>query len=162
MNRNAKGRRLYAVIGLVALIAGEANAAERIGGMRQEPLRPPSGSQRSIAPPSRPDETRQPGRQDPESNAPMPGSARITFRGTRYVVTEGRWYRQQGKELVEVLPPDGAMVSDLPAGYEVRWLGGVPYFHANGTYYIWRERQRSYEIVRAPPGADAGQPAAGP
>jgi hypothetical protein len=36
----------------------------------------------------------------------------------------------------------------------MRWIGGVPYFYADGLYYIWRERPRRYEIMQSPPPAE--------
>jgi hypothetical protein len=49
------------------------------------------------------------------------------------------------------------MVRDLPDGYTMRWIGGVPYFYADGLYYVWREGSRRYEILQSPPSAAGRQ-----
>ncbi len=47
--------------------------------------------------------------------------------------------------------PAGVLVRELPKGYAMRWIGGAPYFYADGLYYVWRERLRLYEIMRSAP-----------
>jgi hypothetical protein len=141
-------------------IAGQLPAAERggpPGGMRQEPM-DRSAASRNLRTPAKP----------PESTAiPAPRASRlplpedrnalgmsITHRGTRYLVSGGQWYEQRGRDLVATIPPAGVMVRDLPDGYSMRWIGGVPYFYADGLYYVWRERPRRYEIMQTPPAAE--------
>lgn len=119
------------------------------GGLRQEPL-PSSGK----APERVPESTRAP----TTVRVPAPPSPlSITHRGTHYVVTAGQWYEQRGRDLVAVSAPAGVMVKDLPAGHSMRWIGGAPYFYADGLYYVWRERQRRYEILPQPPAQDAAR-----
>jgi hypothetical protein len=77
--------------------------------------------------------------------------ASIKYRGTQYVVTDGQWYERRGRDLVAVTPPSGVLVRDLPKGHTMRWIGGVPYFYADGLYYVWREGSRRYEILQSPP-----------
>jgi hypothetical protein len=72
-------------------------------------------------------------------------------------VNAGRWYEQRGDKLRAISPPQGVLVPELPRGYSMRWVGGVPYFYADGLYYLWRERKRSYEVLPTPPVGDAGQ-----
>jgi hypothetical protein len=133
-------------------------AADRGGGLRQVPLMPPSGMKSgSITSPSpSPPEVTEPSSLPPEARQP-PDSVVITFRGDRYIVSAGRWYKQRGDKLRAIEPPQGMHVPELPQGYSMRWVGGVPYFYADGLYYLWRERKRSYEVLPTPPAGDAGQ-----
>ena len=84
-----------------------------------------------------------------------PESTSITYRGTRYLINSGRWYEQRGTDLVPVTAPAGVLVEELPASHSMRWVGGVPYFYADGLYYVWRERARRYEIMQSPPAGDS-------
>lgn len=92
-----------------------------------------------------------PGSAPPEERGRRTDSASITHRGTRYLVSDGRWYEQRGDDLIAVAPPAGVLVESLPDGYSMRWVGGVPYFYADGLYYVWRERSRRYEILKTAP-----------
>jgi hypothetical protein len=56
-----------------------------------------------------------------------------------------------------VAPPIGFTVAVLPPYYTTLWLGGFPYFYADGAYYMWRERERHYEVVEAPAGAETSR-----
>jgi hypothetical protein len=148
--------------GCLLAITGQALAAERggpPGGMRQEPL-DRGAANRSLRVPGKPPETTGiPASRNatrlplPEDRSPLGMS--ITHRGTRYLVSGGQWYEQRGRDLVATIPPAGVLVRDLPDGYSMRWIGGVPYFYADGLYYIWRERPRRYEIMQSPPPAEA-------
>ncbi len=147
--------------GCMLASTGQLPAAERgggpPGGMRQEPLDRGAGDRnRNLRVPGKPPETtgipasRSATRLPvPEDRSPLGMS--ITHRGTRYLVSGGQWYEQRGRDLVAAAPPAGVMVRDLPDGYAMRWIGGVPYFYADGLYYIWRERPRRYEIMQSPP-----------
>jgi hypothetical protein len=186
-HRACTPRALLAVAGLALGFGGAAAAAERAGGMRQPmdgpamrqpmdsgssmrptfPGEPPSGptrgeSGRHTAPsrtlPPTPGLVSTPPGQLVEDRGRRADSASITHRGTRYVINDGHWYEQRGGELVAVAPPAGVLVESLPDGYSMRWVGGVPYFHADGLYYVWRERSRRYEILQTPP-ADERAPA---
>jgi hypothetical protein len=142
MNRATTGFFSGLVAAVMLLAVLPVAAAERAGGLRQEPLGVPPSVKRpatttTVTP--RSDDAAQPQE-----------AALITYRGARYVVSEGRWYRQKGDKLEAVPQPEGVLVPALPSGYSMKWVGGVPYFHANGIYYVWRERKRSYEIVPAP------------
>jgi hypothetical protein len=149
-----------ALVAACALLAAAPLAgAERTGGIRQAPLIPPSGMKSgsiSTAPSSRPGDT-EPSGTSPADIRELPDSVVITHRGTRYVVSAGRWYRQRGDKLRAISPPQGVLVQELPQGYSMRWVGGVPYFYADGLYYIWRERKRSYEVLPTAPAGDMGQ-----
>ncbi len=150
---------------VIAVASASSLAAERgPGGVRQQPLEPPARSGENPAvrpakpPPSRPGITGMPGwsaSRQPESGLQRPDPASFTHRGTRYLVSEGRWYEQRGTDLVAVNPPAGVLVETLPEGYSIRWVGGVPYFFADGLFFVWRERNRQYEILQNPPGAES-------
>lgn len=120
------------------------SAAADPGGLRQQPL-----------PPLRESTAREPAAQPPVPPVARPATPlSVTHRGTRYLVREGQWFEQRGAEYVVVAPPAGVMVKDLPKGYAMRWIGGAPYFYADGLYYVWRQPQRSYEIVQLAPAKD--------
>ena len=55
-----------------------------------------------------------------------------------------------GSALVASAPPIGLSVTALPAGYSTTWIDGNPYFVSGGAYYVWREREKRYEIVVPP------------
>jgi hypothetical protein len=140
---------------LLAVAAARVHAAE--GGFRQ-PMVPP-GEQRSqtvervrgqvrdrVAERDRDDDRDR--HRTPQQDA---SSTVINYRGMRLVFSDGNWYRQEGDDLVATRPPSGMMVRELPAEHALRWVAGVPYFYANGLYYVWRERQKQYEVLQEPP-----------
>lgn len=60
-------------------------------------------------------------------------------------------------------PRIGFTVAVLPPYYTTLWFGGLPYFYADGAYFMWRERERHYEVVEAPEGAETSRaPASSP
>lgn len=152
--------RLLPLIGAACTLAitGPLSAAERggpPGGMRQEPMDRGAASRSLRTPAKPPQSTEIPAPRAsrlPEDRSPLGMS--ITHRGTRYLVSGGQWYEQRGRDLVATIPPAGVLVRDLPDGYSMRWIGGVPYFYADGLYYVWRERPRRYEIMQTPPAAE--------
>jgi hypothetical protein len=157
-------RILLAAAGFAAIASFPARAAD--GGIRQQPLNPGvAGGRVPVGPAprtTRPDPATDDGlsrlRRIPDDDAGQ-NSAAIRFRGTQYVVTDGQWYERRGRDLVAVSPPSGVLVRDLPKDHTMRWIGGVPYFYADGLYYVWREGARRYEILQAPPSGDeAGTP----
>lgn len=93
-----------------------------------------------------------PGDRPPGMYGPrFPGSGvQGAFRGSRYHFDRGRWYRDRGGGFALVGPPVGLYVGVLPPYYSTVWIGGVPYFYADGTYFLWRERVRRYEVVDEP------------
>jgi hypothetical protein len=72
----------------------------------------------------------------------------------RYWFHGGIWYRGEGPRFVVVGPPLGIFVPVLPPFYVALTFGGVPYFYANDAYYVYRERERQYEVVAPPPGIE--------
>lgn len=148
-HRTLRDPLVLAVAALLAGAGGLAHAAE--GGFRQ-PVGPTAERRSSdnergriLEPPRGGSERRQ---QDPERATP---STTFSHRGTRFHYSDGNWYRQDGNELVATRPPSGMMVRDLPEEHELRWVAGVPYFYARGLYYVWRERQRKYEVLQEAP-----------
>jgi hypothetical protein len=82
--------------------------------------------------------------------------------GGNYYYSGGVWYRPYGASYVVVAAPIGVFVPVLPAYYTTLWVGGVPYYYANDTYYTWSNDQSGYQVVdppnqpnyvAAPPGA---------
>ncbi|HVO47340.1 MAG TPA: DUF6515 family protein [Steroidobacteraceae bacterium] len=69
----------------------------------------------------------------------------------RYFYSGGIWYAPRGPSFVVVGAPIGFFVPVLPPYYTTVWVGGVPYYYANDTYYVWRASDSQYEVV-APPG----------
>lgn len=120
--------------------------------MGRDPISAPvQGPQRSLPTPGI---VGREGLRQPATESRIPAAA-VTHRGTRYVVSGGQWYEQRGADLVAVEPPANVQVQALPEGYIMRWIGGVPYFYADGLYYVWRERTRRYEIVPSPQAEEA-------
>lgn len=64
--------------------------------------------------------------------------------------SRGEWYRRSGTRWVVVGAPIGAFVPVLPPFYTTVWFGGLPYYYANETYYIWDGNERQYEVVEPP------------
>ena len=75
--------------------------------------------------------------------------------GGRFYYSGGVWYRSYGPRFVVVGPPIGVFVPVLPPYYTTVWFGGVPYYYANDTYYMWDGSQNGYVTVDPP-----GDPAA--
>ena len=85
------------------------------------------------------------------------GTCRVTGilinRGrNRYFYSGGMWYAPRGGGFVVVAPPIGVFVPVLPPFYSTVWFGGVPYYYANDTYYMWSAPDNGYEVVDPPDG----------
>jgi hypothetical protein len=72
----------------------------------------------------------------------------------RFFVSGGVWYRPYGPRFVVVRPPYHLFVPILPPFYTTLWFGGIPYYYANDTYYVWRDQDNGYETVPPPPNAE--------
>ena len=68
----------------------------------------------------------------------------------RFFYSGGVWYAPRGPSFVVVGAPIGVFVPVLPAFYTTLWIGGMPYYYANDTYYAWRGEQSGYEVVEPP------------
>lgn len=85
----------------------------------------------------------------------VPGRPVIFNRpGGRFYYSGGVWYAPRGPGFVVVAAPVGVFVPVLPPFYTTLWVGGVPYYYADDTYYAWDPGQNGYQVV-APPN-DAG------
>ena len=81
----------------------------------------------------------------------VPGSAYIVARGGgRYYYSGGVWYAPRGGGFVVIGAPIGVFVPLLPPFYTTLWVGGLPYYYANDTYYVWSADQNGYEVVDPP------------
>lgn len=77
--------------------------------------------------------------------------------GGRFYYSGGVWYRPYGASFVVVGAPTGLFVPVLPPFYTTMWIGGVPYYYANDTYYVWSQANSGYEVVD-PPGDQGASP----
>lgn len=81
----------------------------------------------------------------------VPGSPYIVARGGgRYYYSGGVWYAPRGGGFVVVGAPLGVFVPVLPPFYTTLWVGGLPYYYANDTYYTWSADQNGYQVVDPP------------
>jgi len=76
----------------------------------------------------------------------------IHYRDRDYFYISGVWYLSSGVSFSVVVPPIGIVVPILPPFYTTLWFGGVPYYYANDTYYLWRPDLNGYQVA-APPEA---------
>jgi hypothetical protein len=81
------------------------------------------------------------------------GGYRVPYRGGDYFFHGGAWYRPWGPRFLVVAPPIGIGIGFLPPFYSTVWFGGVPYYYADGTYYLWRPERREYVVTEPPPDA---------
>jgi hypothetical protein len=81
----------------------------------------------------------------------LPRDRVVIVRGReRFFYSGGAFYAPRGPRFVVVAPPVGIFVPVLPRFYATVFFGGIPYYYANDTYYVWRERRREYEVVARP------------
>jgi len=81
----------------------------------------------------------------------LPGHAVVINRPSgHYYYAGGVWYAPYGPHFVVVAPPIGVFVPVLPPFYTTLWVGGVPYYYANDTYYAWSQAQSAYQVVDPP------------
>ena len=78
------------------------------------------------------------------------GANRVRFGAARYWYAGGVWYEAQGPSFLVVAPPVGVVVEVLPPYFTTVRFGAEQYYYANDTYYLWRERERTYEVVPEP------------
>ncbi len=67
----------------------------------------------------------------------------------------GQWYRRDGAGWVVVGAPVGAFITALPPAYTTVYFGGIPYYYANDSYYLWSAEEGAYEVVDPPSGIAA-------
>ena len=81
----------------------------------------------------------------------LPGRPLVVERGGgRFFYSGGVWYAPRGPRFVVVGAPIGIFVPVLPPFYTTLWVGGLPYYYANDTYYVWHDAQSGYEVVDPP------------
>jgi len=54
-----------------------------------------------------------------------------------YYFWDGVWYRPYGAYFTVIAPPIGLVIPFLPPFYTTLWVGGIPYYYANETYYTY-------------------------
>ena len=82
--------------------------------------------------------------------ASIPGRPYVLAHGGgHYYYSGGVWYAPRGPNFVVVGPPVGVFVPVLPPFYTTVWFGGVPYYYANESYYVYGGPQ-GYEVVEPP------------
>ena len=84
------------------------------------------------------------------------GGARVYYRGSPYFFHEGAWYRPWGRRYRVVAPPFGIGIRFLPSYCTTLWFGGVRYYYADDTYYLWHPDTEEYIVTTPPP--EAAQP----
>lgn len=77
-------------------------------------------------------------------------------RGGRYWYNRGNWYRWHRNAWVVWGAPIGVFVPWLPPYFTTIWWGGVPYYYANDTYFIWDGARNEYQVVAPPAGIEQG------
>ena len=89
------------------------------------------------------------------------GAVSVGFGGGNYFFHGGVWFRPYGGRYVVVEPPVGIFLPVLPPDYATVWVGGVPYYYADGVYYNVAPGH-GYVVVAPPPGVDTTQTVAPP
>jgi hypothetical protein len=74
----------------------------------------------------------------------------VHYQGLDYFFYGGAWYRGTGAEYLVVKPPVGLSVGFLPSHYTTIWIGSVPYYYADGTYYTWSAKRKLYVVSEVP------------
>ncbi len=93
----------------------------------------------------------------------LPRDRIVINRGpNHYFYSAGVWYAPRGPGFVVIAPPIGVIIPALPPFYSTVWFGGVPYYYANETYYMWSAQDNGYEVVDTPNGAVNAAPDAAP
>lgn len=91
----------------------------------------------------------------------LPGGYRsVAYGRDRYYMRGGVWYRPYGGRYVVFAPPFGLVVPFLPDFYTTVWFGGVPYYYANDTYYLWNRSSGGYVVSQPPAEGGEGAPPA--
>jgi hypothetical protein len=80
------------------------------------------------------------------------GYVNVRYRGSPYYFYRGSWYRPYGPHYIVARPPFGIGIGYLPPFYTTVWFGGVPYYYADDTYYMWRPERREYVVTQPPAG----------
>src|SRR5580692_4162534 len=93
----------------------------------------------------------------------LPRDRLVFNRGpNRFFYSGGVWYGWRGGAYVVIGAPVGLFIPVLPPFYSTVWFGGVPYYYANDTYYMWSGQDNGYEVVAPPSDAVNAAPDAAP
>jgi hypothetical protein len=76
--------------------------------------------------------------------------------GTRYWYYDGQWLRWSGGKWVGTRAPVGLFLPTLPYPPTVISWNGIPYYYLIGTYYIWSDAKRQFQVVAPPAGISSG------
>ena len=79
------------------------------------------------------------------------GSRFSPYRRHKYYYNDGAWYRPSRGGFSVIMPPIGLVVPLLPPFHTTIWVGGMPYYYADGVYYLWRSEDRVYVVSEPPP-----------
>ncbi len=82
----------------------------------------------------------------------------IPYRNSRYYFSGGIWYQPFRDHFSIITPPIGIVVPVLPPFYTTVWVGGLPYYYADGVYYRWRPEERAYIVTNPPPESEVVEP----
>ena len=82
----------------------------------------------------------------------------LRFHDRNYFYFGGVWYSPAGSRFVVVAPPIGIVVPILPPFYTTIWLGGIPYYYANDSYYVWRPDLNGYQVTNPPSESSSQEP----
>jgi hypothetical protein len=63
---------------------------------------------------------------------------------------DGNYYLQEGGDYVDVQPPVGGLVAELPPGAETVGGGPTPYYYLDGIFYL--PQGDAFVVVNPPPG----------
>jgi uncharacterized protein DUF6515 len=91
-----------------------------------------------------------------------PGYLDLTFGRQHFFFRSGVWFRAQGPRYVVVGPPVGIRLGVLPPSYSTVFIGGVPYYYANGIYYTPVPNTSEYVVVNPPAGYETAIPQPAP
>ncbi len=84
------------------------------------------------------------------------GSISVLYGGGQFYFHGGVWFRPARGRFIVSVPPVGIVVPMLPPAYTTLWIRAVPYYYANGVYYVTTLGQ-GYTVVAPPPGAETAQ-----
>ncbi len=75
----------------------------------------------------------------------------LSIAGQSYYYEDGCYYAPSNGGYTVVPPPVGAVVADLPQGYETTMVGNDTFYYFGGAFYI--DNGQGFQVVTAPPGA---------
>ena len=84
-------------------------------------------------------------------------SIHIAHGGSHYFFDGGVWFRPYGGRYLVIAPPIGIVVPMLPPGFFTLDINGLPYYYANGTYYVMQP-EGGYAVVAPPSGVATALP----